>query len=141
MLYSGECRQTFWGVSSNIPVNVAKHSVECRQIFRGISWKVSGNVLKHSGECSETFRGMFWNIPENVSKHSGKCSQTFRRMSPNILGNVAQKFRGIALKIPRNSQKGLAFKFNGRTPKHGTVLLNYLLFAVGFTSAKKSTRK
>ena len=30
MLYSGECRQTFRGMSSNIPGNIAKHSGECR---------------------------------------------------------------------------------------------------------------
>ena len=54
MLYSGECRQTFWGMLLNIPGNVAKHSGECRQ---------------HSGECSQ-----------NVLKHSGKCRQTFREM-------------------------------------------------------------
>ena len=29
MLYSGECRQTFVGMSPNIPGNVAKHSGEC----------------------------------------------------------------------------------------------------------------
>ena len=37
MLYSGECRQTFRGMSSNIPGNVAKHSGECPQTFRGMS--------------------------------------------------------------------------------------------------------
>ena len=44
MLYSGECRQTFRGMPSNIP----------------------GNIAKHFGECSETFRGMLSNIPGNV---------------------------------------------------------------------------
>ena len=32
MLYFGECRQAFRGMSSNIPGNVPKHSGECRQI-------------------------------------------------------------------------------------------------------------
>ena len=44
MLHSGECRQTFRGMSSNISGNVAKHSGECRQIFRGISSNIPGNV-------------------------------------------------------------------------------------------------
>ena len=35
MLYSGECCQTFQGMSSNIPGNVAKHSGEYYQRFRG----------------------------------------------------------------------------------------------------------
>ena len=52
MLYSGECRQTFWGMSPSIP----------------------GNALKHSGECPQTFWGMSPNIPENVVKHSGEHS-------------------------------------------------------------------
>ena len=42
MLYSGECRQTFRGVSSNIPGNVAKDSGErCltfRQTFLAAGW-------------------------------------------------------------------------------------------------------
>ena len=58
MLYSGECRQTFRGMSSNIPENVGKHSGECHKIFRGISPNILGNVVKHSGECRQTFRGM-----------------------------------------------------------------------------------
>ena len=43
MLYSGECRQTFRGMYSNIPGNIVKHSRECSQTFRGMS---------------STFRGM-----------------------------------------------------------------------------------
>ena len=65
MLYSGECRQTFQGMSPNIPGNVAKHSEECRQIFR---------------KCRQTFRGMSSNIPENVPKYSGEYHQRFRGM-------------------------------------------------------------
>ena len=49
MLYSGKCRQTFWGISSNIPGNVAKHFVECHQLFQRMSPNISGNVLEHSG--------------------------------------------------------------------------------------------
>ena len=33
MLYSGECRQTFRGMPSNILENIAKHSGKCHQIF------------------------------------------------------------------------------------------------------------
>ena len=68
MLYSGECRQTFRGMSSNIP---------------GMWPNIPRNVLKHSGECPQAFRGMSPNIPGNVVKHSGECRQTFRGMSPN----------------------------------------------------------
>ena len=62
-------------------------------------------VTKHSGECRQTFRGMLQNIPENVAKYFGECRQ---------------KFRGISSKIPWNAHNGLAFKFHGRAPKHGT---------------------
>ena len=77
MLYSRECRQTFWEMLQNIPGNVAK-----------MSSNIPGNVAKHSGVCHKTFRGMSPNIPGNVTKHSGKCRQTFRGTSPNIPGNV-----------------------------------------------------
>ena len=66
MLYSGECRQTFREMYSNIP----------------------GNIVKHSGEHHQTFRGMLPSIPGNVAKRSGECPQTFWGMSPNIPGNV-----------------------------------------------------
>ena len=52
MLYSGECRETFWRMSRNIPGNVLKHSGECRQTFRGMLPNLPGNVAKHSGEHS-----------------------------------------------------------------------------------------
>ena len=78
MLYSGECRQTFWEMLQNIPENVAK-----------MSSNIPGNVAKHSGVCHKTFRGMSPNIPGNVTKYSGKCRQTFRGTSPNIPANVA----------------------------------------------------
>ena len=100
--HSGECPQTFRGMSSNIPGmssnilgNVAKYSGECPQTFRGMSQNIPGNVFKHSGECPQTFQecpqtfwGMSPNIPGNVVKHCGECHQTFRGMSPNIPGNV-----------------------------------------------------
>ena len=46
MLYSGECRQTFRGMSPNIPGNVTKHSGECCQTFREMSPNIPGNVVK-----------------------------------------------------------------------------------------------
>ena len=91
----GECRQTFRGMSPNIPGNVyqtfremssiipgnvAKHSGECREIFRGMSSNILGNIIKHSGECHQTFRIMSLNIPQNLAKHSGEFRQTFRAM-------------------------------------------------------------
>ena len=36
-----------------IPENVTKHSGECRQIFRGMSSNIQGNVPEHSGECRQ----------------------------------------------------------------------------------------
>ena len=111
-------------MSSNIPGNVAKYSGECRQTFRGMSPNIPGNIAKYSGECRQTFWGMSPNILGTVVKNSGECRQTFRRISS---------------KIPRNAHNDrVTFKFNGRVPKH--VLLNYLLFTVDFTSAKKSTK-
>ena len=75
MLYSGECTQTFQGISSNIPGNIVKHFGECSQTFRGMLLNIPGNVLKYSPEYRQTFRGMLPNIPG---------------MSPNILGNVVE---------------------------------------------------
>ena len=66
MLYSGECRQTFQGMSPNIPGNVLKHSGDCRKTLWRMSPNIPGNVVKHSGECRKTFRGMSPNIPGNV---------------------------------------------------------------------------
>ena len=55
MLYSGECSQTFRGMTSNIPGNVAKHSGECpRKIqrrFENNLW----HVVKHSVESMKGF--------------------------------------------------------------------------------------
>ena len=73
VLYSGECGQTFRGMSPNIPGNVAKHSGECPQTFQGMSPNIPGNVAKYSGERRKTFRGMSPNIPGNVLKYSKEC--------------------------------------------------------------------
>ena len=54
MLYSGECRQTFWGMSPNIPGNVAK----CPQTFQGMSSNIPGNVANYFGKCRQIFWGM-----------------------------------------------------------------------------------
>ena len=40
-----------------IPGNVAKHSGECGQTFRGMSPNILGNVAKYSVECHQNFRG------------------------------------------------------------------------------------
>ena len=52
----------FGGMSPSIPGNVEnmlgnvlKHSGECRQTFRGMSSNIPGNVTKHSEECPESF--------------------------------------------------------------------------------------
>ena len=96
--HSGECPQTFRGMSSNIPGNDTKHSGECPQTFRGMSSNIPGNLVKHSAEYRQTFWGMSWyipgnaaDIPGNVVKHSGECPQAFREMSSNIPGNVAKQ--------------------------------------------------
>ena len=75
---SGECRQTFQGMSLTIARNFVKYFGECPQIFRGISTSIPENVVKHVSS----------NIPANVSKRSGECRQTFQGMSSNIPGNV-----------------------------------------------------
>ena len=53
MLYSREYRQTFRGMSPNIPGNVSKHSGECPQTFRGMSPNIIGNIIKDSAECPQ----------------------------------------------------------------------------------------
>ena len=50
MLNSGEYRQIFRGMSSNIPGNVAKYSGECFQTFRGMSSNITRNIIKDSAE-------------------------------------------------------------------------------------------
>ena len=71
---SGECCQTFWrmssnipGMSSNIPGSVAKHSGECRQIFRGMSPNIPGSVVKIPGDVAKHLR--------NIIKDSPECPQ------------------------------------------------------------------
>ena len=73
MLYSGECRQTFRGMYSNIPGNAAKHSEECRQTFRGMSPNVPGNFLTYLGECWQVFREMPPNIPVSSGILGNAC--------------------------------------------------------------------
>ena len=47
-----------WGMGEcYIPGNVAKHSGECGQTFRGMSPNILGNVAKYSVECHQNFRG------------------------------------------------------------------------------------
>ena len=77
MLYSGKCRQTFWGMSSNILGSVAKHSGECPQIFRGMSSNIPGNVVKHFGECSQTIQRIFENNLGHVVKHPVESMKAF----------------------------------------------------------------
>ena len=74
MLYSGQCHETFRGMSLNILGNVAKHSREYRQTFWGMLLNILGNATKHSGECRQTFHGM---------------PSKFQGMLPNILESVA----------------------------------------------------
>ena len=78
MLYSGDCHQTFQGMSPNIPGNVLKHSGECPQTFRGMA--------KDSGECPQMFQGMpfcriafmrqFCGNKENTFSSSGNRTRT-----------------------------------------------------------------
>ena len=51
MLRFGECCQTFRGVSSKIPGNVAKHCVECLQTF----WGMSANIPEDVCSCHVTY--------------------------------------------------------------------------------------
>ena len=90
MLYSGECGQTFRGMSSNISGNVAKHSGECPQTFRGMSPNILGNVAKYSGKCRQTFWGMSPNIPGNIAKHSGECPRKIQIIFENNLRHVVK---------------------------------------------------
>ena len=76
MLYSREYHKLFWGMSSNILQNIAKHSGECLQTCRewhqtcwGMLLRISGDVAKHSGECYQTFRGISPITPRNALKH------------------------------------------------------------------------
>ena len=50
MFYSGECCQTFRGMSPNILGNFVNYSGKFRQTSRGMPPNISGNVAKHIGE-------------------------------------------------------------------------------------------
>ena len=76
MLYSGECGQTFRGMPSKIPRNVAKHSGECPQIFRGMYSNIPRNVLT--------------NIPGNVAKYFGECPQKIQRIFENNMWHAVK---------------------------------------------------
>ena len=82
ILYSGKYCQAFWEMSQIILGNVPKYSGECRQTFRGMSPNFPG--------ISSNILGNVLNIQRNVLEYSGDCRQTFRRMSVNIPGNVAK---------------------------------------------------
>ena len=76
----GKCCQIFLGKSTKILVNVVKYSGECLQTFPGMSSNILGmssnilgNVLKHSVECRKIFQGMSPNISRNFVKHYGEC--------------------------------------------------------------------
>ena len=103
MFYSGVCRQTFRGMSPNIPGNVLKHSGKCPQTFWEMSPNIPGNLFKHSGECPQTFREMSPNIPGNVVKHFGECSQTIQKIFENNLGHV--------VKHPMESMKAFGWMY------------------------------
>ena len=69
----------FRGMLLNIPGNVLKHSGEFRQTFQGMSSNMRetqriGGMLD-SGECRQIIWGMSSNIPGNVAKHSRRCGQ------------------------------------------------------------------
>ena len=71
MLYNGECCQTFRGISSNIPGNVAKPSGECYQAVHEC----------RRPKCPQVLRGVLPNIPGNAAKHFGERPQAFWRIS------------------------------------------------------------
>ena len=96
-----------------IKPGIQERGTECGERGKQGNCYILGNVTKHSGECRQTFRGMLQNIPENVAKYFGECRQ---------------KFRGISSKIPWNAHNGLAFKFHGRAPKHGTQFYQIICF-------------
>ena len=105
MLYSGDCRQTFWGMPSNIPENVAKYFGECRQTFRGISSNIPGNFLKHSGECPQTFRRMLLKITENVANVCCKWRELLGRIAVRILLNIRDYYYYYYYKFISSWQK------------------------------------
>ena len=68
-------------------------------------YKTKNTGTRNGTRGTRVIGGMSPNIPGNVAKYSGECHQTFPEISS---------------KIPRNAHNGLAFKFNGRAPKHWT---------------------
>ena len=98
-----------WG-QCYIPGNVAKHSGECPQTFRGMSSNIPGNVAKNSGECPQTFRGMSPNIPGNVVKYSEECPQTFRECSQTIQ-RVFENNLGHVVKHTVESMKAFGWMY------------------------------
>ena len=124
-MYKNRNTGTRNGIRGTRGIGGMLYSGECCQIFWGMSLNIPGNVPKYSGECRKnsvefrrTFRGMSPNIPGNVTKHSGEYHQRFRRMP---------------------TTGWLSNSMVGRLTLD-TVLLNYLLFTVDFTMAKKSTK-
>ena len=87
MLYSGERRQKFWGMSSNILGNIAKHSEFC-WTFQGMSPNILENVVEYSEKCSQTLWWMLPNISGNVLKYLGEYCQIFCKMLPKIMENL-----------------------------------------------------
>ena len=71
--------------------NVLKHSGKCRQTFWGISPNIPGNVLKHSKECRQTFWGMLLNIPGNVTKHSRGCQIVNKIPKQTLISDFGKK--------------------------------------------------
>ena len=63
---------------TNIPGNVAKYSGECRQTFRGMSPNIPGNVGKHSGEYPQTIKKILENMMGHVVKHPVESIKAFR---------------------------------------------------------------
>ena len=142
MSYSGECRQTFRGMSPNIPGNVAKHSEECRQTFRGMSSNIPRNVLKHSGEYRQTFRGMSQNISGNVLKHSGECPKTFldSTVSSDDSSLSLDSYNLICADHPKNiNQDGVCIYYRETlTVETVQILPECLVCEVNYKNKKKS---
>ena len=65
-----------WG-ESYIPGNVLKYSGECPQTFRGMSSNITGNVAKHSGECSQKIQRIFENNLGHVVKYPVERMKAF----------------------------------------------------------------
>ena len=95
MFYFGECRQIFWGMSSNIPGNVPKHSGEYRKTFRGMSPNIPRNVLIYSGECPQIFWRMSLCRIAFISQFCGNKENTF--------GTSRNRTRAFAVRTRRHN--------------------------------------